>query len=348
MPSDTPRSSRPARTLGTTLLLVAAGASTLAAARVDPVTPRERAPGMTFTYTASSSSPDKNRRQATNVNATVRMSGGSIRMDYGNGTSPMGMKDGYMVIDGKTKTFMIVSPKDKAVMAMDAGTFGSGLGALLNNPMIKIAITNMSFRFKDMGTGETMLGYKTRRVRLFNSSTVETKVFGRTNRTTTTDSSDQWVAQGVELDDATLEAWGRSFASGVKSTNPDLAAELTRYQNEYGRRGLALRTVTWSTQTDEKGKVQTDSVLMQITDMKKGDIDPEIYAIPADYAVTNLGEVMTAVKAAMDSAKRADAAAGKDTTTPSVKGAAKEGAKESTKDAIKSGLGGLLRKKKPD
>jgi hypothetical protein len=339
------RPSRQRRTVATTLLLTAVGASSLAAAHVGTAPP-PRAAGMTFSYVVTSSSADKNRRQATNANATVRMSSGSIRMDYANGTSPMGAKGSYVVIDGKTKTFMIVNPQDKAVLAMDAGTFGSGMGAMLNNPMIKIAITNMSFRFKDMGAGETMLGYRTRRVRLYNNSTVEVKVLGRTNRTTTSDSSDQWVAQGVELDDASLEAWGRSFASGVKSTNPELAAELSRYQNEYGRTGLALRTVTWSTQTDDKGKAQSDSVLMQITDLRKGDIDPSIYAIPSDYTVTNLGETMTAMKAAMDSAKRADAAAGKDTTSPSVKGAAKEGAKESAKDALKSGLGGLLKKKK--
>lgn len=330
------RSSRPARTLVTTALLTAAGATTLAAARVE-TPPPVRAPGMTFVYTATSSSTDKNRRQATNAHATVRMSNGSIRMDYGNGTSPMGAKGGYVVIDGKTKTFMIVSPDDKAVMAMDAGTFGSGMGAMVNNPMVKMAITNVSFRFKDMGEGETMLGYRTRRVRLYNSSTVEVKVLGRTSRTTSSDSSDQWVAQGVELDDATLEAWGRSFAAGVKSTNPELAAELDRYQKEYAKNGMALRTVTWSTQTDEKGKAQTDSVLMQITDIRKGDIDPGIFTIPSDYTVTHLGETMAAMKAAMDSAKRADAAAGKDTSAK---------ARPSAADAVKSGLGGLLKKKK--
>lgn len=337
--TDSQRRFRPARTAVTTLLLTAIGASTVAAARV-PESPRpiaSRAPGMTFTYAVQSSSADKNRREATNVHATVRVSNGRIRMDYGNGTRPMGIKGGYVVIDGNARTFMIVNPDDKAVLAMDAGTFGSGLGAMMNNPMVKMAITNVSFRFKDMGAGESMLGYPTRRVRLYNSSTVEVKVLGRTSRTTTTDSSDQWVAQGVELDDATLQAWGRSFAAGVKSTNPELAAELARYESEYGKAGLALRTITWSTQTDEKGKSQSDSVLMQITDLKKGDVDPGVFAIPSDYTVTNLGEMMTAAKASMDSAKRADAAAGKDTSAK---------AKPSAADAVKSGLGGLLKKKK--
>lgn len=333
-------SARVRRTL-TGVAATTAGALLLTAARpVTPTTPppAPRATGLTFTYRITSSAEDKRQREAKSMLSTVRMQDGNIRMDYVEGMTPMGQKNGYVLVQGETGRFVIVSPKDKQAMIMTADAFGSGLGALMNNPMLKITMSNTSFRFKDMGAGEAILGYKTRRVRTWYTSTMEYKIMMMPDQKfTNADSSDQWVASGIDVDGKNLEQWARSFASGVKSTNPELVAEMKKYTNEYGRSGLALKTVTWSTQTDKKGKVIADTMTMLITDIKSGAIEASVFEIPKGYEVVDMSAMIANAGAAMDSAM-AGAKGDK---------AEKEEPKPSAKDALKSGLGGMLRKKKP-
>ncbi len=316
-----------------------AGALLLTAAKPVTPTPAPRAAGLTFTYRITSSAEDKRQREARNALSTVRMQDGNIRMDYVEGVTPLGQKNGYVIVKGESGQFIIVSPKEKQAMIMTADAFGSGLGMLMNNPMLKITMSNQSFRFKDMGAGEAIMGYKTRRVRTWYTQTMEFKAMMMPDqKITSSDSSDQWIATGVDIDSRTLESWARSFAAGVKSTNPQLAAEMKKYTTEYGRTGMALKTVTWSTQTDKKGKVTADTMTMEITDLKKGDIDPSVFDVPKGYEVVDMSQMIAAAGASMDSLN-AEAAKGE-----------KDGKKEekpSAKDALKSGLGGLLKKKPP-
>ena len=121
----------------------------------------------------------------------------------------------------------------------------------------------------------------------------------------------------------------------MKATNPELAAEMKKYTAEYGKSGIALRTITWSTQTDKKGKVTADTISAEVTDLKTGAIDAAMFEIPQGYEVVDMSKMMAEMSASMDSAKAAE---GKDGKKAEEKGSAS--------DALKQGLGGLLRKKK--
>jgi len=309
---------------------LAGGVLLLSAAK--PVTPR--ATGVTFKYRISSASDG---RKSTLAN--VSMQDGNIRMDYVEGTTPMGTKNGYVLVLGEAGKFIVVNPKDKQAIVMTADAFGSGLGALMNNPMLKMTVSNTSFRFKDMGAGEALLGYKTRKVRTYYTSTMDVKVtIMPDQKIVSSDSSDQWVATGIDLGSPkSMDAWARSFASGAKSTNADVAAEMTKYTNEYGRGSMALKSVTWSSQTDQKGKVTTDVTTMEVTELKKGDLDAALFEVPKGYEVVDMSKLMAELGEMMDSAN-ADAAKN---------GEKKDEKKPSAKDALKSGLGGFLKKKPP-
>lgn len=324
--------------------LLTGGATLLTAAR--PLPPKTskpsptspRATGASFKYRMTSSSDDKRTREAKTMFADVRLQDGNIRMDYLEGVTPMGQKNGYVIVQGETGKFIVVNPKDKQAMVMTADAFGSGMGALMNNPMLKMTMSNTSFRYKDMGAGENILGYKTRRVRTWYTSTMELKAMMMPDqKMVTSDSSDQWIATGIDLGSPkNMEQWAKSFASGVKTTNPELAAELKKYTNEYGKSGMALRTITWSTMTDKKGKVTADTIKMDVTEIKTGDIDPAVFEVPKGYEVMDLSQMMAGIGDKMDSIKAAEG--GKEE---------KKEEKPSAKDALKKGLGGLLKKKPP-
>ena len=321
----------------TTRLLIGAASASVAVVALTAARPIARATGVTFAYRISSSSMDKKQKDAKSLFATVRMQDGSIRMDYVEGSNPLGQRNGYTIVQGDAGRFVMVDPKEKKALVMTADAMGSGMGAMLNNPLVKLTVSNTSFRFKDMGAGETILGYKTRKVRTWYSSTIEMKMMMMNQKTVSNDSSDQWIAN-VDFDPRTMESWAKSFASGVKSTNPELARDLASYTREYGRTGMALKTVTWSTQTDKKGKVTADTLVMEITDLKSGALDKSLFEIPTGYEVTDMTKMMAEVGAAMDSAKAESAKGDKN---------AKPEAKPSATDAIKSGLGGMFKKKPP-
>jgi hypothetical protein len=335
MPVVTARPGTPTRFLASSLLLVGAVAS-LAGAR--PTTRPAGVPaagGLSFKYTVTSTSSDKKRKEASEVHALVRMQGGNVRMDYTEGKGPMGQAGAYIVITSSPAQFAVVSDKEKTVTIMDAAAFGSGMGAMMNNPMMKVTVSNARFSFKELGAGENILGYRTQRVRVYSGSDVEVKIMGMTQRSSSSDSADHWIAQGIEVDEDALAAWGRSFASGMKATNPDMAAEFARYEKSYGRKGMPLRSTTWSNTTDGKGKVTSDTLHTEVTDLVKGAIDPSVFKLPEGYQVVNVSEAMKAAQSSMDSAAKASGAdSGK-------------GKKPSTSDAIKAGIGGMFKKKPP-
>jgi len=328
------------RVLVGSLLLSAASVGPADARRVvPPRVPSVRATGVTFSSRVTSSSADKRVRESSSNLSTVRMQDGNIRMDYIEGITPMGQKNGYVIVQGEAGRFVIVNPKDKQAFVMSADGFGSGLGALMNNPMMKVTMTNTSFHFKELGAGETILGYKTRKVRTYYASTIKVRVLMMNNETTVADSSDQWIGN-VDIDPRNLESWSKSFSSGVKSTNPELAAELAKYTKEYGRTGLALKTITWSTRTDKKGKVTADTILSEVSDVKTGPIAADVFKIPDGYEITDMSQMMAGMSASIDSAKTADEKKGD-------KKDVKKDEKGSASDAIKAGLGGIFGKKKP-
>ena len=268
--------------------VVAAGAIAVAAS-VIAARPAVLAEGVTFKYVVTSTSKDKNRREAASVNATVRIMDGNVRMDYTDGKGPMGQKGVWMLFMGNSSQFAIVNDKDKQVMILDAAMMGSGAGALLNNPLVKVTMSDVGFSYSDIGPGEKLLGYDTRHVRVVNRSTVEIKIPLITRKSTTVDTTEQWIATGFELDGASLEAWTKAFGAGVKSTSPELAASLEQYNAEYGSKGIPLKSVTYSTVIDGKGKAVRDTVTMQVTDLQKGVLDAALFQLPAGYETVTLG-----------------------------------------------------------
>lgn len=324
-------------TLSTAAILGVAGLS-LVAAKPWPSNPLPRvessaAEGLTFTYRITSSSSDKRTREATNALTTVRMQNGNVRMDYIEGLNPMGQKEGYILIQGDASRMAIVSIKDKKAVVMSASAAGTGMGALLNNPLVKMKVSNSSFRYKDLGAGDEILGYKTRHVRTWSTVTVEIKLpMMPDQKSTSSDSADHWIATGMDVGAEELANWAKAFSAGVLASAPEIDEQIRKFTDEYSKSGLALRTTTWSTTTDGKGKAVSDVVTTEVTDLKKGSLDPSLFQIPKGYEVIDMEKMMSEMKTGDDAELSDDES----------KAAEKGGAGE----AIKQGLGGLLKKKK--
>lgn len=328
MPTRLPRALKPRATV-TTLALAVPFVVAFTAARAP------FADGLTFTYRVQSTAATE-RAQAQDRTApspsmlgTVRMSGANARLDFREGGTPMTQGGGYILIRGADQQLVFVSAKDKQAMVVSADAMGSGFGALTNNALVKITVRDPHFTYEDLGPGDRILGYPTRHVRLHTGSTMETRVLGRTRTSTDSSVSEQWIAQRpAGIDAAAMTGWSKAFGMGVQRTNPELAQLMTDYRRKYGD-GLALRTVSYATRADDRGQVRTDTVRMEVTELSRGAIDPSVFEIPADYKTVDMRQMA----AAADSARRA----GGDTASAGDKPA----------DAVRKGLGGLLRRGRP-
>jgi hypothetical protein len=305
------------------------------------------ADGATFRYRVSSSRKDQKGAPPATYQSTVRLAGGNLRMDYVEGVNPLAGQDGYLVVRGNDERLAIVNAKDKKVMVMDAATIGSGMGAMLNNPMIKLTFKDQSFSYEDLGAGETILGSKTRHFRLKQRYTMEIRAMGIRRSNTETSVTDQWIATEVRgVDPRAMQRWAKSFGAGVKVTNPELAQQMEKFLRDT-RGGLALKSVVAATHDDGK-KTETDTTTMEVVDLKSESHDASIFSWPDSYEVVDLGQVMAGVAdsmRAMNARGGEDASAAAAAQPDSAKGPSVK--EEAKKEALKAGLRGILGRRKP-
>ena len=310
-------------------------------------TPRATsADGVTFTYRLQSTAAARSAGQghgtpSQNMVATVRMNANNARIDFREGGMPMTQNGGYMVVRGVEQQLVFVNTKDRQAMIIAADGLGSGFGAMTNNAMIKMTMRDPKFAFEELGPGERILGYSTRRVRLHSGSTMEVRVLGRTSRTSDSSVSEQWIAaRPAGIDAGAMMAWSKSFGMGLQRTNPEMAQLMADYQRKYGD-GFALRTITYATNKDDKGTVRTDTVRMDVVDIARGPVDPAIFEIPAGYQTVDTRQIASAI----DSARRANGDTG--SLGDAMKKGAADGAAQSAADKAKSALGGLFGRRRP-
>lgn len=301
--------------------------------------------GVQFSYKVSSSRKDQQGAPPASYTSMIRMAAGNVRMDYTQGVNPMAGKDGYLVVRGDDERIAIVNPKDKQVMVLDAAALGSGLGAMMNNPMLKMSFKDQSFSYADLGAGEAILGNKTRRFRLTQKYTMEMRVLGMRRAYTDETVTDQWIATDLKgVDERAMRKWAKAFGSGIKVTNPELAAQMEKFLRD-SKGGIALKSVIVSTHNDGK-KTETDTTTTEVVDLKAGDMDASLFTWPGDYQVVDMGQVFAG---AADSIRAASARSGEGAAaTPAVRTDSGPSVKDAVvKEGVKAGLRGILGRKKP-
>lgn len=320
-----------------------------AVAALPPRGTAAQAGGATFTYrvqsTASARAAADAKRPggtpAPDMLATVRMAGPNARIDFREGGLPMTTSGGYMLVRGADRQFVIVNVKDRQAMLLGADGLGAGLGALTNNALVKMTMRDPRFSFEELGPGERILGMPTRRVRVHDASTMEMRVLGRTNRSTSSTVTETWIAaRPAGLDAAAVQGWSRAFGAGLRRTNAELAAQMADYERKYGD-GIALRSVGVTESTDDKGRARTDTVRMEVTDLTRGRLDPALFDVPAGYETVDMGQMVAAV----DSARRARGDTG--SLGDAMKKAANESIKENATESVKGAIGGMFRRRRP-
>jgi hypothetical protein len=365
--SSLPRTSRRAAWAVSALLL---GAGTAA------FTPPVRSllvPGTTYTFSISTSESDESFSAAgktlTRQVGKAQIAGDKARIDFaevkGASPSPMMGKDGYVLLHEGGKVMYMVDPKKKEYLKMDVKELGSMFSSISNmaGGMMKIDVKDVSSSVRKVGAGETILGYPTEMWEIKQAYTMSVKAFGFGSTTKNEGTTTIWSAPSLRPDELMnpFLDMGRNIASMFEG-NAEWEKMMAGPSNELPK-AAALKMVGHQKSTSDKGKTQYSITNMEVTDWTKGDVPAANLELPKGYRMVELpnmaalSDSMKAsgldtldLKASMKNAGYSDediAEAIKQAAVDGAKDQAKIEAREAGKNAVKAGIGGLLKRKKP-
>lgn len=317
--------------------------ATSAPARTAPVA----ADGWRFRWKVTVEAEKKDKVPAS-PSMTVSLIPGKARMDYEGDAQPNGMmkKGGYMILDAEKGTMTMVDPKEKKAVIMDPSALGNMMGAIGASGMVKMDVKDVKVSVEKLGAGERLLGYPTTKYRITRGYVMSVSIFGRKNTTTHSSVTESWVAERF-IDDRAFEEWAKNFTRGVGNLSGDAFKKLMEAEQANQIKGIVLKQVQQSTNTDDKGNATTSTTTMEMTELTKTSLDKALFEVPAGYEVTDMKAQMSELNAEMEKAKAdCEAKNGKGSEKCTMKGEAGEdsAAKVNPKDAAKKAFKGLFKK----
>lgn len=328
-------------------------------------------PGATYEFALSTSESDEGFAAAgktiTQSIGKVQIAGDKARIEFAEvkGPSPMMGKDGYMLMHEGGNVLYMVSPKEKQYMKMDAQSVGSMFSSLtsMTGGMMKIDVKDASMSVKSLGSGETILGYATEKWQIDQAYTMSISSFGFGTTTKNESQTTLWMAPQVKSSDLMnpFLDMARNFATMFEGNEE--WKKVVRGPTDQLPNAAALKMQSNATTVTDKGKTQYSVSTMEVTNWVKGDVPAANLELPRGYKVVEmpnmaaLSDSMKAagldtldLRAAMKNAGFDDediAEALKQAAIDGAKDQAKIEAREAGKNAVKKGIGGLLRRKPP-
>lgn len=316
-----------------------------------------REAGFTYDFRVSTSSVQGSQsKEVSLMSGRGQVAGDKARIDLAeakNGGPMFGEKGGYIMVKDGGATMYMVDPGEKQYYSFNMEQMFAGLNSALKmmGGMVKMTMSDVKIDVQDLGAGESIQGYSTRRVRQVQSVTVSVSVLGRKSSTTTVDTTESWIATELKHVGNPFLQMGAA-AGSVDFGNPEFKKQ---YQAAQARipAGFPLRSVSRAHSTDEKGKTSLTTSTMEVTNFQKGDIAASVFAIPGDYKEVQMpfaelaaaGDSLSAAQA-REAARAGNAADAKASEKggEEIKDAVKEAGKESVKQEAAKKLRGLIRK----
>ena len=291
--------------------------------------------GMTYEFVMKTTSKQTKDKETVTMRGRGAYAGDDAKIEIieagaqSGGQDMYGGKGGYFIVKDGGKQMLLVSPKDKTYMKWDLASMMAGMGAAVNavGGLVKMEMSDITIDAKDMGAGPTIQGYATRHFRLTQNYTMSAKVFGRTSKTRSESTTDYYIAPNLRIANpfVTTEQANAMMAQFDMFNKPEYKNQMAAANAKMPKTGAPLRWVTTVVSTDEKGKSETSTTSMEMTNFKAGNIPASEFQVPAGYTETEMPNLAAAQagqgdRAAADSASSAKAPSAKDAAAKKLKG----------------------------
>ena len=336
------------------------------------------APGITFSI-RSTNSANANPSNASTMR--VQSLNGVLRFENDASSSGPGKEPGgYTLVNPNARSLTMVMPQSHQYIQIK---FDSTAGLLIQAMSATAAVSDIKVSGSSLGSGGTVNGYSTNHYRITMSYT-QLQGSSSSGGGHVESTEDFWVTDALKDVPDPMEAFTRAF--GGKNGMPTMGGslnDLMRKRGDAERKlfsGLPIKTMTKTVAVNTSGAREEDNSTMEILDLKKVNLEPSAFQIPAGYAqvdfksMLNVGDQLRSAlrgaggagnKSGANGAAKSgtantsivdDAAAAAKAQAQAEADSAKAAADQAAKDAAKSGvegakekakcaLGGLFRKK---
>lgn len=337
------------------------------------------APGLSFVIRSASSS-GSTVPTPSGPGTRVQALNGILRFDGEQGRQSASGSGAYTIVNPAAKTISIVMPSSRQYIEMNWGdSTGQAMGAMAAMMAATTVVSDIQVSGSALGGGGSVNGYNTNRYRITTSyAEVQGSASGQRKVRMV---EEFWVTSNLRDIPDPMEAFTRAF--GGSNGMPQLGgtmAELMRRRGDAQRglfRGLPIKSVVRTSSTERDGTTQEEVSTTEIVDLKRIDVDPAAFRVPAGYAKMDMkafmnvgnqlrnalrnaggggsasasanGNDSTSIATDLANAAKAEAKSAVDETKQGAKQGAKDAAKgqvEAAKNKAKCALGGMFGKKK--
>jgi hypothetical protein len=212
--------------------------------------------------------------------AKTWVSGDKGKTMFEESASPLMAKGTYIITTDGGKTMYLVNPEDKTYMKWDLDSIMGMAGGAMK--MMNMKFTDPKVDALGEEPDGLIAGVPTVHYRFHTTYTMSMSFMMMKKTSKVVKEEEIWAAP--KLVDAALGIWLRK--TPPKTGNDDLdgliKAEMGKVQ------GFPLKRKTVTTSTDEKGKVETNTVTMEVTELQMVPVPDSTFEIPQDYKETSM------------------------------------------------------------
>ncbi len=320
--------------------------------------------GMTYEFVMKSTGKATGNKEQVTMRGRGTYAGDDAKLEILEASSSTGGQDAfggkgtYFIVKDGGQVMYLVDPNQKQYMKWDMMAMLSGMSKVVNavGGLVKMQMSDVKIDAQDLGSGETVQGFPTKHIRMTQNYTMSASMFGHKSVSKNETTIDYYFAPSLRIANPFVSNSQQMAAMSQFDmfNNPDYKSQMAAAQAKLPKNGVPLKTVTTNVTTDDKGKQQTTTTVMEMVNFKATSVPSSAFAIPSGYTEIQMPNLNAALSANGGSGSTGSADAGKpgynvDSVAADAKEGAKEGVKESvkegTKDAVKCKLSGLFKKK---
>jgi hypothetical protein len=311
------------------------------------------ADGMSYEFVMKTTGKATGNKEQITMRGTGVYAGDNARIEIleasasAGGEEIFGGKGSYFVVKGGGQEMFLVSPKDKTYMKWDMASMFAGMSKVVNavGGLVKMQMSDIKIDAQDMGAGPTIHGYPTKHIRMIQNYTMSASVFGRKSNTRTETTTDIYIAPTLRIPNPFVS---NSEQMAMMSqldmfNNPDYKNQMAAANAKMPKSGVPLRTETKTVSTDDKGKAETTTSVMEMINFKSGNIPASTFVIPTEYTMVEMPNLDASLAGNADG--KTKTANGPVLNADSVANAAKQGAADGVKESVKAGAKDAATKK---
>lgn len=310
------------------------------------------ADGMSYEFVMKSTGKQTGNKEQVTLRGRGTYAGDDAKIEIidaastSGGMATFGGKGTYFIVKNGGTEMFLVNPAEKSYMKWDMANMMAGLSKVMNamGSMVKMQMSDVKIDAHDMGAGETVQGYPTKHLRMTQNYTMAVSMFGRSSKNRTESTTDFYFAPTLRIANPFVTNSHQMSQMGDMFNNPDYKKQLSAAMARMPKNGVPLKTITTVVATDEKGKQETSTTIMEMVNFKASSIPASAFAIPHDYKLVEMPS-LNAAMAGGASGSSAEAKEGPSLNVDSATAAAKAGAKDAAAEAAKTAAKEAAKKK---